>query len=280
MSNEPNDQLERRIRFVAKHYKEGTLDADKAWKQLATNRKITRTLPFRRYLAGAAAAVLVLIGVGALFIVEKNTPDWVAVTTAGGQVKDVYLPDSTLISLAENSSVRYNAKVYGKERRVVEMNGKAFFQVKQDEARPFSVHTALTKVTVLGTSFQVNEQSTSTEVNVMTGKVCFAAGNENDKVILTAGMSAQYSIDKKEIIMLTEEETNVLSWRTGQLRFNNTPLDKVITDLNTYYQIKIVNRTKTTDAKLTATFNQLPLDEVLMVINQTLDVRLTPDVER
>lgn len=280
MSNEPNDQLERRIRFVAKHYKEGALDADKAWKQLATNRKITRTLPFRRYLAGAAAAVLVLIGVGALFIVEKNTPDWVAVTTAGGQVKDVYLPDSTLISLAENSSVRYNAKVYGKERRVVEMNGKAFFQVKQDEARPFSVHTALTKVTVLGTSFQVNEQSTSTEVNVMTGKVCFAAGNENDKVILTAGMSAQYSIDKKEIIMLTEEETNVLSWRTGQLRFNNTPLDKVITDLNTYYQIKIVNRTKTTDAKLTATFNQLPLDEVLMVINQTLDVRLTPDVER
>lgn len=280
MSNEPNDQLERRIRFVAKHYKEGALDADKAWKQLATNRKITRTLPFRRYLAGAAAAVLVLIGVGALFIVEKKTPDWVAVTTAGGQVKDVYLPDSTLISLAENSSVRYNAKVYGKERRVVEMNGKAFFQVKQDEARPFSVHTALTKVTVLGTSFQVNEQSTSTEVNVMTGKVCFAAGNENDKVILTAGMSAQYSIDKKEIIMLTEEETNVLSWRTGQLRFNNTPLDKVITDLNTYYQIKIVNRTKTTDAKLTATFNQLPLDEVLMVINQTLDVRLTPDVER
>lgn len=280
MSNEPNDQLERRIRFVAKHYKEGTLDADKAWKQLATNRKITRTLPFRRYLAGAAAAVLVLIGVGALFIVERNTPDWVAVTTAGGQVKDVYLPDSTLISLAENSSVRYNANVYGKERRVVEMNGKAFFQVKRDEARPFSVHTALTKVTVLGTSFQVNEQCTSTKVNVMTGKVCFAAGNENDKVILTAGMSAQYSIDKKEIIMLTEEETNVLSWRTGQLRFNNTPLDKVITDLNTYYQIKIVNRTKTTDAKLTATFNQLPLDEVLMVINQTLDVRLTPDVER
>lgn len=280
MNNEPNEKLEQRIRFVAKHYKEGALDADKAWKQLAASHKITHRLPFRRYLLGAAAVALVLIGIGTLFVVERNAPEWVAVATVGGQVKDVYLPDSALISLAENSSVRYNAKVYGKEKRAVEMSGKAFFQVTRDEARPFSVQTKQMTVTVLGTSFQVNEQSTSTEVNVVTGKVCFTAGKENDKVILTAGMSAQYSINKKEIIMLTEEDTNYLSWKTGQLRFNNTPLDKVITDLNTYYHIKIVNRTKPTNAKLTATFNKLPLDEVLMVINQTLDVRLTPDTER
>ena len=42
-------------------------------------------------------------------------------------MKDVYLPDSTLVALAGDSWIRYDAKRYDKERRAVEMNGKAFF---------------------------------------------------------------------------------------------------------------------------------------------------------
>ena len=138
--------------------------------------------------------------------------------------------------MAGNSTLRYDVKKYGKERRVVEMTGKAFFQVKRNEARPFSVHTAMTEVTVLGTS----------------------------------------SNEKKEIDILKEENPNNLSWKTKQLRFNDTPLEKVIRALNEYYQVEIINKVDSPDSRLTATFNDLPLDEVLMVINQTLDIRLVP----
>ena len=207
---------------------------------------------------------------------ERNNPEWVSVATVSGQLKDVYLPDSTLVSMAGNSTLRYDVKKYGKERRVVEMTGKAFFQVKRNEARPFSVHTAMTEVTVLGTSFQVSEQPDMTEVDVVTGKVRFAAGKEPEPVILTAGMSASYSNEKKEIDILKEENPNHLSWKTKQLRFNDTPLEKVIRDLNEYYQVEITNKVDSPDSRLTATFNDLPLDEVLLVINQTLDIRLVP----
>lgn len=138
----------------------------------------------------------------------------------------------------------------------MEMNGKAFFQVTRNEARPFSVKTSQTEVTVLGTSFQIDEKPTVTEVNVVTGKVCFTAGEE------------------KEITVVTEEDVNKLAWRTGQLRFMETPLDKVIEDLSDYYQVKIANQTKNEGARLTATFNNLPLEDVLQVVNQTLDARL------
>lgn len=158
----------------------------------------------------------------------------------------------------------------------MEMTGKAFFQVKRNEARPFSVHTAMTEVTVLGTSFQISEQPGMTEVDVVTGKVRFAAGKEPEPVILTAGMSASYSNEKKEIDILKEENPNHLSWKTKQLRFNDTPLEKVIRDLNEYYQVEITNKVDSPDSRLTATFNDLPLDEVLLVINQTLDIRLVP----
>lgn len=280
MNNEQEDKFEKRIRFVAKRYREGSLDTDKAWKQFAVERGIVRSVSFRRYWMAAASVLLLLVGIGTFYIVEQNRTEWVAVATAPGQIKEVYLPDSTLISMAGNSSIRYDVKAYGKERRVVEMKGKAFFQVKRNEARPFSVYTPVTEVTVLGTSFQINEQPATTEVNVMTGKVSFTAGTKKDNVILTAGMSATYSMEKEQITVLTEEKQNNLSWKTKQLRFNDTPLDQVMADLYIYYQVKITNGVKAPDVKLTATFNDLPLDEVLMVINQTLDVRLTSRPEK
>ena len=93
-------------------------------------------------------------------------------------------------------------------------------------------------------------------------------------MILTAGMSAQYSMENKEITVVTEEDANKLAWRTGQLRFMETPLDKVIEDLSDYYQVEIANQTRNEGARLTATFTDLPLEDVLQVVNQTLDARL------
>lgn len=281
MNNEQENKLEQRIRFVAKHYEEGRLDTDKAWQQFAGKHHVRRSVSFRRYWMAAASVLLLLIGFGTYYITDRNSPEWVAVTTAPGQMKEVYLPDSTQISMAGNSSIRYDVKAYGKERRVVEMKGKAFFQVQRNESRPFSVYTERTEVTVLGTSFQINEQPGVTDVNVMTGKVSFTVtGNETDKVILTAGMSASYSMENNGITILEEKNPNQLSWKTKQLRFNDTPLKKVINDLNEYYQVKVINKAETPNLKLTATFNDLPLEDVLLVINQTLDTRLAPDANK
>lgn len=275
MNNEQDNKLEQRIRFVAKHYEEGRLDTDKAWQRFAARHQVRRTVSFRRYWMAAASVVLLLIGFGTYFVTDRNSPEWVAVATQPGQIMDVYLPDSTQISLAGNSSIRYDKKAYGKDRRVVEMRGKAFFQVTRNEARPFSVYTERTVVTVLGTSFQINEQPGGTDVNVVTGKVSFGATcNETDKVILTAGMSASYSPENREITIVQEENLNNLAWKTRLLRFNDTPLDRVIDDLNECYQVKIVDKAGARPLKLTATFNGLPLEEVLMIINQTLDIRL------
>lgn len=46
--------------------------------------------------------------------------------TAPGQMKDVYLPDSTLVALAGDSWIRYDAKRYDKERRAVEVKEGLF----------------------------------------------------------------------------------------------------------------------------------------------------------
>lgn len=282
MNNEPNDILEQHIRFVAKHYDEGRLDTDRAWEQFAAEHSVVRRTAFRRYWIGAAAVLLLLVGLSTFFWTDRSQSEWVSVTTRPGQLKEVYLPDSTRVSLAGSSSVRYDRKNYGKRRRVVEMEGKAFFQVTRNEARPFSVKATETEVTVLGTSFQVNEAESTAEVHVATGKVRFAAIGKEESVVLTAGMSAVYSKEKEAITVSSEPEMdkNWLSWKTGKLQFNETPLEQVIADLSACYQVKIRNRSVTPGLKLTATFDHLPLGEVLMVINRTLDTRLMAEPDK
>lgn len=48
-NNEHDNKLEQRIRFVAKRYREGSLDPDKAWQKFASEHAISRKVSFRRY---------------------------------------------------------------------------------------------------------------------------------------------------------------------------------------------------------------------------------------
>ena len=277
MNNENNITVfEQRVRFVAKRYREDALDVDVAWRKFADQHEVRRVVPFRRYFMQAAAAVLLLVGLSVWYVMDQKSPDWVAISTASGQVKDVYLPDSTLVALAGNSSIRYDAKKYNKERRAVELRGKAFFQVTRNEACPFSVVAGQATVSVLGTRFQVIENEREVMVDVESGKVRFAAGT--DQQTLTAGMSARY-VDQR-ISFVEEERENKWSWRTGKLCFKETSLDEVIQTLNDHYRVNIRVLENKENAKLTATFNQLPLEDVLNIVNQTLDVQLVAQKEK
>jgi ferric-dicitrate binding protein FerR (iron transport regulator) len=279
MSEKQDDKLDERIRFIAKHYREGSLDTEQAWNKLAQDKGIRQPTPWRRYLMMAASIAVLLASVGTFYYWKTYMPEWVEIATATGQLKEVYLPDSTLVSMSGGSRIRYNVRAFGKTRREVEMNGKAFYRVMRDESRPFSIRTKMAEVIVLGTSFQMNQQEASIRVHVATGKVNFIAGegDKKENVILTADMSASYSMETKEIKVLTEEDVNYLSWKTGLLQFKNTPLERVIEDLSDYYQVGVRSRSMIRGEKLTATFNHLPLEEVLLIINQTLDVRLAVD---
>ena len=129
-NNERDDRFEKRLRFVVRHYKEGSLDEDKAWKRFAFRQGICRQVAFRRYWMAAASVVLLLIGFGTFYVKERNNPEWVSVATVSGQLKDVYLPDSTLVSMAGNSTLRYDVKTCGGD------DGKSFFPGEEERGAP------------------------------------------------------------------------------------------------------------------------------------------------
>ena len=105
------------------------------------------------------------------------------------------------------------------------------------------------------------------------GQVRFEAGSHQE--LLSAGMSARYSDGEQQIRVEKEESENLLSWQNQELVFRNTPLPQV---MEMCYDVRIANRKSASDTlRLTATFRDMSLEEVLMVINQTLDTALSEE---
>ena len=179
---------------------------------------------------------------------------------------DYMLPDSSSITLFPHSSVRFHAKDYQSSSRRVHMEGKVAFSVKHDNARPFTVEGKLSQVRVLGTVFTVDESRADTAVvQVMSGKVQFSAIGQSDTVILTGGMTAQVTGERKDIQIIKEG-------KTGSFIFDNTPLPKVLEELSKFYKVKLV--ANKTDRRLTASFKDKSLDEIIEIIEKVLNVRI------
>ena len=84
----------------------------------------------------AASVVLLLIGFGTFYVKERNNPEWVSVATVSGQLKDVYLPDSTLVSMAGNSTLRYDSEEIWKGKTCGGDDGKSFFPGEEERGAP------------------------------------------------------------------------------------------------------------------------------------------------
>ena len=257
---------EKCLHFVLHHYQKNKLDTQKALKAFKEKYQITEQTrkSFRLWwiLPGMVAAILVVVLIYPRF---RENGAWKEVTAYSHPV-DYMLPDSSSITLFPHSSVRFHAKDYQRSSRRVHMEGKVAFSVKHDNARPFTVEGKLSQVRVLGTVFTVDESRADTAVvQVMSGKVQFSAIGQSDTVILTGGMTAQVTGERKDIQIIKEG-------KTGSFSFDNTPLPKVLEELSKFYKVKLV--ANKTDRRLTASFKDKSLDEIIEIIEKVLNVRI------
>lgn len=262
------EKEEKDIRFVARFYQEDKLNTTQAWQKLGIDKGKKRyTLLYR---VAAVAAVLCMIAAFSWWH-TADRQDWAVIASAEGEVEEITLPDNTHITLAENSTLRYDRLAYGKENRQVELNGKAYFAVTHQEQCPFRVETRLASIQVLGTRFQVTADKQQTSATVESGKVRFYNQSQKE-AILTHGMSA--SIDATgQMEVETENNPNAFAWKTHVFVYNETRLKEVVRELEDVFNVQISNLPRE-EHYLTASFDQTPIEEIIDVINQTLDTKL------
>ena len=109
---------------------------------------------------GLKIAVVVILTLAFSYLYQgyKNRRADVIMSTISvpeGQRTHLTLPDGTTVWLNARTTIQYPSS-FNKKKRVVILQGEAYFDVKRSEDKPFVVQTSVCDVEVLGTKFNVN----------------------------------------------------------------------------------------------------------------------------
>lgn len=261
---------DRMIDFVAKSYEENRFDPKKA---LARSQNGTlhrslslskRTVMLKR-IAGVAAAAAV-----GIFLYLSWLTSWT--DYAAYDIAQTFtLPDSSSVTLAPGSTLRLQKH---KDKRLVQMTGKVYFNVRHDDRAPFRVDAGSGFVKVLGTRFQVDSRD-PISVSVVSGKVLFSAIRSGEEaLILTKGQSAVLDPAASKPVEITPKHPNPAAWATGEFIYDNTPLPEVLSELSEYYDVTLVafdaGHSSGESRRLSGEFSTSSLQEILNLINSAL----------
>lgn len=229
----------------------------------------------RATLVRVAASLLLLIALGFLikFIVAPKQMDPVKYLATTTTVLDT-LPDGSKVFINKNSEISY---VADKDSRRVKLKGEAFFEVLHNEKQPFEIVINDVVIKDIGTAFNVKAlPGTNTiEVVVESGEVQFYTSTDSG-LNLTKGQKAIYNITTKQFVKgVLEPAENVAGYRSRILNFSATPLDEVIKQINNVYDVNIgLDDEKLGNKELSVEFNNEPVDVVISIIAETLDLEI------
>lgn len=249
---------------------EGEYTAENSFSQLQgkLSSKISRKIPFFKYVA-AASVVIILVLSTYLLLDNSHTPEMITITT-NDSTKDVMLPDGSHVVLSHYSSLQYPSE-FNRQDRIVILSGEAYFDVAKKKEQPFSVHSGNICVTVLGTQFNVQSYSNDPciKTTLIEGKVAISPLDKVTTTILNPNETAYFSKQTGEIYKeANENATNEIAWKEGKLIFENKSLAEITADLGNYFNVRIkIDNQHLQTYKMTARFEQNEnIEEILTIL--------------
>jgi len=167
----------------------------------------------------------------------------VTLNLAGSRQLKVGLGDGSVVTVNASSTLSFPL-AFGPFSREVELRGEAYFEVEEDQDRPFFVKTADQLVLVHGTRFNVRsypEEGKST-TTLLDGKVSvrrLERGQPREKYVLKPGEKIVIAKADPPIREAVVEEDNPVAWTQGLFSYNNAPLEDILRDFSRWYDVRV-----------------------------------------
>lgn len=158
--------------------------------------------------------------------------------TYRGEQHQLILPDGTHVWLNASSKISYPVG-FSEHRRMVELEGEAYFEVTHDGRRPFIVKTSRQTLTVLGTRFNVNcyEDEPGIKTTLLEGSVRIETSLKQGRVL----RPGQQSLITGTGISVGEADIEVaVAWKNGLIMFENQPITEIMRQISRWYNVEIV----------------------------------------
>lgn len=201
-------------------------------KNIASYRKFTRV----------AAVIIPFFLLGGFLLYSLSVGDeLIEVTAAYGEQKRLLLPDSSEIWLNAGSTITY-PQTFAEDKRLVTLDGEAYFIVSKDTTKPFIVETSQLSVKVLGTKFNVRAYADDERISttLTSGKVEVNVRSQLPR-ILQPNERLTYDKSTSHIDISTVESIDTDSWIKGRLFFTNATAEEIFRALERRYNTTIEN---------------------------------------
>lgn len=206
---------------------------------------ITQKLPRKKrfviWAKTGIAAAFILVMAGMLFktwLSPKSEMENVI-----SEKRHLTLPDGSEVTLARNAQIHFDRN-FNKNHRNVTLEGSAFFHVTPDKSRPFIIFSGDLVTEVLGTSFEISQNSDPDviEVRVVTGEVTVYNPHikRQTRMVLSPNQKVVYNKLFKNLNRTLVESPQPLPDKISpesKFIFVNTPLREVARTFTEVYGI-------------------------------------------
>ncbi|MCT1522963.1 FecR family protein [Sphingobacterium hotanense] len=157
----------------------------------------------------------------------------------GGKYQ-VTLPDGSTVFLNASSQLSYPLR-FPQERRVVKLEGEAYFSVNesyhQGMKKAFIVTSRDQEVHVTGTEFNISAYPDESDITttLVEGSVNVLHGQK----LSSLKPNQQLTWKNKKATIQTVDVTSFIAWKNNKFLFNETELRQVMKDISRWYDIEV-----------------------------------------
>lgn len=190
----------------------------------------------------AALAIFCIAGYGIINsrIEARLSKTMNTIEVPAGKSMDYILADGTLIKLNSGARLQY-PMAFAKDRREVQLEGEAYFDVAHNDRQPFVVNTFACKIEVLGTTFSVNadEEAGKFSAVLAEGSVKLSDVSDPDKTIVMEP-DQKVSFSNGRFILYDRPAELEMRWTEGIIDIGGLPFDELMKKLEKSFGVEIV----------------------------------------
>lgn len=232
-------------------------------------------------------AALILVAVTSGFLTLQyapatqetaHEPVFNEITTRPGERANIDLGDGSKVQLNADSKLIL-PDTFRQDRREVELQGQAFFDVKSDKQRPFYIRSGEALIEVVGTSFDVRSYDDENEIRVVVREGTVELRKKDDEentVVLNQGYMGFFSKENTSIKRESVDDMDFyLAWRNGRLIFKESDMEEVLSRIERWYDVEIIldlSDEDFLDKKFTADLKTRSVKDVLDVLRVSMNI--------
>ncbi|WP_337942860.1 FecR family protein [Parabacteroides sp.] len=262
------------------------LETSESWGRLLNKKKNSQSRRFNLWyqISTYAAVALLAVAISSMYFLffheEDNSLYSKYIGGDGLEADVVELPDGTHISLGSKTTFHYD-KDYGKDKRIVYLEGEAYFDVAKQKDKPFIVKTKEQDIEALGTKFNVMAYPLDSLVitTLLEGSVQLKTMNFPERTIMRPNQQLIYNRNTKQASLFHVNARQFTSWTTGYYYFYEQSLKAILDRLSHVYGMQFtVNSEILNQRTFTGTFYRgQSIKDIMEIVNLSIPIKYKID---